>query len=92
MAGQLRASIIDVRLPVMPVAVQDHDMTYHGKQEDFQCRMCGKSYRYKKNMIRHIRFECGKEPQFQCPYCPHQTKHKSSVQIHIRNRHPDMPN
>jgi uncharacterized C2H2 Zn-finger protein len=87
MARHPRATDTDVRLPVMPVAVEDH-----GRQEDFQCRMCGKTYRYKKNMIRHIRFECGKEPQFQCPYCPHQTKHKSSVQIHIRNRHPDVLN
>ena len=57
------------------------------KQEEFQCTKCDKSYRYKKNMIRHIRFECGKDPQFQCPYCPHQTKQKSSMQTHIRNRH-----
>lgn len=76
---------VDVQLPLMPVILEDR-----GRQEDFQCMTCERSYRYKKNMMRHIRFECGKEPQFQCPYCPHQTKHKSSVQIHIRNRHPDV--
>ncbi|PSN32900.1 hypothetical protein C0J52_13323 [Blattella germanica] len=47
---------------------------------DFRCSTCGKSYRYKKNMTRHIRFECGKDPQFKCPFCPHQTKQKSSIQ------------
>jgi hypothetical protein len=92
MARQLRTSDIDVHIPFMPIIVEDREMTHHGRQEDFQCMTCGKSYRYKKNMMRHIRFECGKEPQFQCPYCPHQTKHKSSIQIHIRNRHPDVLN
>jgi len=85
-----RVSGVDVQLPFMPVILEDRVVTHHGRQEDFQCMTCERSYRYKKNMMRHIRFECGKEPQFQCPYCPHQTKHKSSVQIHIRNRHPDV--
>lgn len=92
MARQLRASDIDVQLPFMPVTVEGQEVIYHGRQEAFQCMTCGKSYRYKKNMVRHIRFECGKEPQFQCPYCPHQTKHKSSIQMHIRNRHSNVLN
>ncbi|KAJ4427488.1 hypothetical protein ANN_25136 [Periplaneta americana] len=89
--SQLKSSEVDISTPFLPINMRNEEvmLTYRKKQEEFQCQTCGKSYRYKKNMIRHIRFECGKEPQFQCPYCPHQTKHKSSVQIHIRNRHPD---
>ncbi|PSN32883.1 hypothetical protein C0J52_13331 [Blattella germanica] len=36
----------------------------------FLCPGCGKVYRWRKNMISHMRLECGKEPQFQCPHCP----------------------
>ena len=53
----------------------------------FPCPRCRKVYRYKTNMLRHVKLECGKDPQFQCPYCPRQTKHKSSMQRHIENRH-----
>jgi hypothetical protein len=53
----------------------------------FPCPLCRKVYRYRTNMLRHLKVECGKEPQFQCPYCPCQTKHKSSMQRHMENRH-----
>lgn len=53
----------------------------------FPCPRCRKEYRYRTNMLRHLKVECGKEPQFHCPYCPCQTKHKSSMQRHIENRH-----
>jgi uncharacterized C2H2 Zn-finger protein len=53
----------------------------------FPCPRCRKVYRYRTNMLRHLKVECGKEPQFQCPYCPCQTKHKSSMQRHMENRH-----
>ncbi|KAJ9596790.1 hypothetical protein L9F63_012171, partial [Diploptera punctata] len=43
----------------------------------FQCPGCGKVYRWRKNMISHMRLECGKEPQFQCPHCPQRTTQKS---------------
>jgi len=56
-------------------------------ESPFKCGQCGKSYLYKKSMLRHLRLECGKEPQFYCRYCPHRTKHKSSLLMHITNKH-----
>jgi len=53
----------------------------------FQCPRCGKVYRWRKNMISHMRLECGKEPQFQCPHCPQRTTQKSSLLTHINNKH-----
>jgi hypothetical protein len=53
----------------------------------FQCPGCGKVYRWRKNMISHMRLECGKEPQFQCPLCPQRTTQKSSLLTHIHNKH-----
>ncbi|KAJ9600574.1 hypothetical protein L9F63_026286 [Diploptera punctata] len=64
-------------------------LVYHPKHSPgvFPCPQCRKVYRYRTNMLRHIKLECGKDPQFQCPYCPRQTKQKSSLQRHIENKH-----
>jgi uncharacterized Zn-finger protein len=78
---------VDVQPLFMPVILEDPVVTHHGRQEDFQCMTCERSYRYKKNMMRHIRFECGKEPQFQCPYCPKKSKLKSNLKQHIILKH-----
>lgn len=55
----------------------------------FKCPGCGKSYWYKKTMLRHLRLECGKEPQFQCPYCSHRAKQKNHLVKHVASRHKD---
>ncbi|KAJ8894865.1 hypothetical protein PR048_000172 [Dryococelus australis] len=54
-----------------------------------QCPGCGRTYRWRKTLVRHIRLECGKEPQFQCPYCPKRSSQKSNLIQHIRIRHSD---
>jgi uncharacterized C2H2 Zn-finger protein len=56
-------------------------------QNVFRCIQCGKVYKSKGNLTRHLKFECGKEPQFQCPHCPIRTKHKSSLLTHIYCKH-----
>lgn len=55
----------------------------------FPCE-CGRSYKYKWNMIAHKRYECGKEPRFKCPCCPYKTKAKSSLKAHIGVKHTDL--
>jgi hypothetical protein len=57
-------------------------------QEIFACTVCGKVYRYYRNLLSHIRQECGKEPHLSCPYCPHRTKIKSNLKRHIQIKHP----
>ncbi|XP_026481460.1 zinc finger protein 425-like [Ctenocephalides felis] len=32
------------------------------------CAACGRSYKHKKHLTSHKRYECGKQPQHQCPY------------------------
>ena len=53
----------------------------------FYCPRCNNHYMWKKNLLRHMKLECGKEPSFQCPICPLKTKHKSSLIGHVRNKH-----
>jgi uncharacterized Zn-finger protein len=58
------------------------------KYNSFICSDCGKTYCYKKNLLRHQRLECGKEPQFQCLYCSHKTTQKGNLLQHIKKIHP----
>ncbi|KAJ1529438.1 hypothetical protein ONE63_006216 [Megalurothrips usitatus] len=53
----------------------------------FKCHLCGKVYRWKGNLVSHLRLECGKDPQQQCPLCPTRFKHKSHLTRHIKRRH-----
>jgi DNA-directed RNA polymerase subunit RPC12/RpoP len=53
----------------------------------YRCSNCGKVYRWKNTLLRHLRLECGKEPQFHCPYCPYRAKRKGNLQKHVLLRH-----
>jgi hypothetical protein len=55
--------------------------------ERFVCCNCGKVYRWKNTLYRHLRLECGKEPQFHCPHCPYRAKRKGNLQKHVAIRH-----
>lgn len=47
---------------------------------------CGRSYKgdsRKKNLRRHLLFECGVEPQFQCSFCPKQFRRNSTMKSHV---------
>ncbi|XP_034249718.1 longitudinals lacking protein-like isoform X3 [Thrips palmi] len=45
----------------------------------FICPDCGKTYKHKITLNRHVRLECNKEPQFQCPVCPMRFKQKGHM-------------
>jgi len=46
-------------------------------------RNCGKSYAWKTNLYRHLKFECGIHPQFKCPYCNKLSNRKSNLKTHV---------
>lgn len=55
----------------------------------FECRHCGKRYRWKSTMRRHEQVECGdKEPMYQCTECPYRAKQKGNLGVHVRKHHP----
>lgn len=52
-----------------------------------ECPKCDKSYTYKKNLNRHLKYECGVIPTAKCNYCPFVTRYKQSLNTHIANQH-----
>ncbi|XP_039285457.1 longitudinals lacking protein, isoforms N/O/W/X/Y-like [Nilaparvata lugens] len=51
------------------------------------CYKCGKSYKEKRTLKYHLKYECGVEPQFRCPQCPYRAKQKSSLKSHFALKH-----
>ncbi|XP_065209935.1 zinc finger protein 559-like [Planococcus citri] len=44
---------------------------------------CGKQYKHKFNLNRHIRYECGVAKQFRCSECHKMFSQKSSLKSHL---------
>lgn len=56
------------------------------KSGKFPC-MCGRSYKWKRDLTRHQRNECGKEPRYMCSVCPYKGKRKSHLTRHLLLKH-----
>ncbi|XP_026830802.1 zinc finger protein 813-like [Ooceraea biroi] len=55
----------------------------------FPCpnRNCGRVFNWKRNLTRHLKYECGLQPRFKCPYCDYYGKLKGNVSKHLIRRH-----
>lgn len=75
-------------------AVSDNSMASDGEEagRQYECRHCGKRYRWKSTLRRHENVECGgKEACHQCPYCNYKAKQRGNLGVHIRKHHGDQP-
>ncbi|XP_076238039.1 uncharacterized protein LOC143181494 [Calliopsis andreniformis] len=52
----------------------------------YVCKPCGKTYKWKKNLVRHERQECGKQPH-RCDFCNRVMNLKDSLIRHLREKH-----
>lgn len=59
------------------------------RNPQFNCNGCPKSYKYKSNLLRHLRYECGKDPQFVCTICSRAYTQNSRLKLHMLNVHWD---
>ncbi|XP_017783504.1 PREDICTED: longitudinals lacking protein, isoforms A/B/D/L-like isoform X3 [Nicrophorus vespilloides] len=55
--------------------------------QGFECPQCLKTYNARRNLVRHIKLECGKEPKFVCPHCNYKNHRRNEIKKHLRNRH-----
>uniref|UniRef100_T1GAE1 C2H2-type domain-containing protein n=1 Tax=Megaselia scalaris TaxID=36166 RepID=T1GAE1_MEGSC len=76
-----------------PAGAQHYtNLAMAGDEPMYECRHCGKRYRWKSTLRRHENVECGgKEPSHQCPYCPYKSKQRGNLGVHVRKHHSNMP-
>lgn len=67
---------------------------FHGYSRDwyengerFPCENCGKVYKHRGNMRRHVMYECGKTAQFPCPHCWRKFHQQSNLRRHCISQH-----
>jgi len=54
----------------------------------FYCpRQCSRKYKYKKGLVRHLKYECGIEPQFKCLICGKTYKQPETFKMHLMSIH-----
>lgn len=62
---------------------------YFKGSEKHGCELCGRAYKRKQHLVRHLRFECGKEAQFECTFCSYKSRQRETLKVHIIMKHPD---
>lgn len=59
-----------------------------GNSSRFLCpNLCGRSYKYKRGVYTHVKFECGVEPSFLCSLCPKKFARKFQLESHLVLKH-----
>ncbi|EFN84257.1 Zinc finger protein 64-like protein, isoforms 1 and 2 [Harpegnathos saltator] len=48
---------------------------------------CSRAFSWKRNLTRHLKYECGLQPRFKCPYCDYYSKLKGNLKKHLIRRH-----
>lgn len=69
---------------------QQQNNTEPSQASVHSCPRCDKAYTYKKNLWRHLRFECGRLPTEKCQHCHYVARYKHSLNMHMRTQHPDQ--
>ncbi|RZF39439.1 hypothetical protein LSTR_LSTR000960 [Laodelphax striatellus] len=71
----------------MESVVDGQDFILIGDEIRYPCERCGRTYRFKRDMRTHIKYECGMEPRFHCPHCSYRSKRKGDLRAHIAIKH-----
>ncbi|CAG4961331.1 unnamed protein product [Parnassius apollo] len=60
------------------------------KDRKYVCSICKKKqYKYRRNKLRHEKYECVTGPQFSCGTCGKKYSQKKTLTSHIVQKHPD---
>lgn len=59
-----------------------------GNERRYLCSICKKKqYKYRRNKLRHEKYECVTGPQFACQVCGKRYSQKKTLTMHIAQKH-----
>lgn len=56
-------------------------------QINYPCKKCGKMYKHRGNLSRHIKFECGNIALFSCEFCGRKFSQHCNLTRHVLSQH-----
>ncbi|XP_050536193.1 gastrula zinc finger protein XlCGF66.1-like isoform X1 [Daktulosphaira vitifoliae] len=65
--------------------------TFSLEKNRFLCPNCGKCYKHRSGILRHLKYECGVEPRFNCKLCWKKFARKEVLDGHMINIHKTLP-
>jgi len=84
--------LIIIKLFVYYICISVYRYNNSAKQKYFgadayECKQCGRTYRRKKNVMCHMKYECNKDPQFVCKICGKAIYYRSNFKRHMMVNH-----
>lgn len=77
--------------------IENQFSTYHRRSrhanylrvEDisFRCSQCGRGYKFKQSLLKHLRFECSGQKKFVCEICHRSFTQNVSLRRHMMRNH-----
>lgn len=74
-------------IEITPIKIKKQKPIDNIEENNFECDRCGRRYKRKVTLTRHLKFECGITPKFACSYCMHRFKRKEYLVAHLKIRH-----
>lgn len=59
------------------------EIQYSEPENKYKCTKCARSYKAKKNLTYHRKYECDVIPQFVCNFCGKRFKQKCNMSRHV---------
>lgn len=66
--------------------VTDPEPDYVEHNGIYSCVRCFKCYKFKGNIRRHLKYECGKEATFACHLCDFKCKRADYLRFHLNSK------
>lgn len=66
--------------------ITDPEPDYVEHNGIYSCVKCFKCYKFKGNIRRHLKYECGKEATFACHLCEFKCKRADYLRFHLNSK------
>ncbi|XP_076272099.1 zinc finger E-box-binding homeobox 2-like [Rhynchophorus ferrugineus] len=70
----------------VPTPLGDTKDYYETEDGRYGCLKCKATYKHKRALWRHSRYECGVQRQFECTNCLKKFKHRCHLKAHVTSK------